>query len=71
MARFKVMREQASVYPAWWRFFLTGLVLWMASVVVTELTDNFNMIPTVVLLGSFLVPSTAVLWYLDHYHSPS
>ena len=25
--------------------------------------------PTVVLLGSFLVPATAVIWYLDHYHS--
>ncbi|MCC6179707.1 MAG: PrsW family intramembrane metalloprotease [Chloroflexi bacterium] len=27
------------------------------------------MIPTVVLLGSFLVPATAVVWYFDHYHS--
>jgi RsiW-degrading membrane proteinase PrsW (M82 family) len=27
------------------------------------------MIPTVVLLGSFLVPATAVIWYLDHYRS--
>jgi protease PrsW len=55
---------------SWWRVFFAGLGLWVASVVVTGMTHNFNLIPTVVLLGSFLVPVTAVLWYLDHYHSP-
>ena len=50
--------------------FVTGLLLWIASVAVTALTSNTNMIPTVVLLGSFLVPTTAVIWYVDHYHSP-
>jgi protease PrsW len=55
---------------AGWRgTFVTGLLLWIASVLVTGLTDNVNMIPTVILLGSFLVPATAVIWYLDHYHS--
>src|SRR5215212_2003860 len=54
---------------AGWRgTFFTGLLLWIASVVVTGLTGNVNMIPTIVLLGSFLVPATAVIWYLDHYH---
>ena len=56
---------------SWWRVFLVGLALWVASVVVTGLTGNFNLVPTVVLLGSFLVPVTAVLWYLDHYESPT
>ena len=56
---------------SWWRVFLVGLALWVASVVVTGLTGNFNLVPTVVLLGSFLVPVTAVLWYLDHYDSPT
>lgn len=54
---------------SWWRVFVVGLGLWIASVVVTGLTGNLNLVPTVVLLGSFLVPVTAVLWYLDHYHS--
>jgi RsiW-degrading membrane proteinase PrsW (M82 family) len=49
--------------------FVTGLVLWFASVLVTGLTGNLTMIPTVILLGSFLVPATAVVWYLDHYQS--
>src|SRR4051794_14258753 len=55
---------------AGWRgTLLTGLLLWIASVLVTRLTSNVNMIPTLVLLGSFLVPATGVIWYLDHYHS--
>jgi RsiW-degrading membrane proteinase PrsW (M82 family) len=56
--------------PKWQNFFLLGLLLWIASVVVTGATGNVNMIPEVVLLGSFLVPVTAVIWYLDHYVSP-
>src|SRR5438874_7740222 len=55
--------------PSWKQVFFTGLVLWLASVLVTGLTANLAMIPTVILLGSFLVPATAVVWYLDHYHS--
>ncbi len=45
-------------------------MLWIASVVVTAVTHNSNLLPTVVLLGSFLVPATAVVWYVDHYQSP-
>ena len=55
--------------PGWRTVFGIGLVLWLASVVVTGLTENLTMIPTVILLGSFLVPATAVIWYLDHYQS--
>jgi RsiW-degrading membrane proteinase PrsW (M82 family) len=55
--------------PSWQQVFVTGLVLWLASVLVTGLTGNLVMIPTVILLGSFLVPATAVVWYLDHYRS--
>ena len=50
----------------WAAVFISGLVLWLLSVAVTGLTDNPNLIPTVVLLGSFLVPATAVIYYLDH-----
>ena len=47
----------------WWlRIFLVGLVLWLCTVVVTFLTGNPNLIPTLVLLGSFLVPVTFVAW---------
>lgn len=64
-------RRAGSMWPSWQRVFLIGLLLWIASVVVTDLTGNLNLIPTVVLLGSFLVPVTAIIWYLDHYESPT
>lgn len=63
------MQSRPTDSIGWRGTFVTGLVLWIASVVVTGLTGNLNMIPTIVLLGSFLVPATAVIWYLDHYHS--
>jgi protease PrsW len=50
----------------WLIVFLVGLVLWMASILVTAITRNTNLIPTDVLLGSFLVPVTAVIWNFDH-----
>ena len=45
---------------------MSGLLLWILSVVVTGLTGNVNLVPTVILLGSFLVPVTAVTYFLDH-----
>jgi RsiW-degrading membrane proteinase PrsW (M82 family) len=40
----------------WLRVLVVGLLLWVASVVVTFVTANTNLVPTVILLGSFLVP---------------
>jgi RsiW-degrading membrane proteinase PrsW (M82 family) len=42
----------------WLRVFVVGLLLWVASVVVTFWTGNTNLVPTIILLGSFLVPVT-------------
>jgi RsiW-degrading membrane proteinase PrsW (M82 family) len=56
--------------PRWWAVFLIGLVLWIATIGVAGLTGNLIILPTIVLLGSFLVPVTAVVWYLDHDPSP-
>ena len=50
----------------WLIVFLVGLLLWIASILVTAITGNTNLIPTDVLLGSFLVPVTAVVWNFDH-----
>ena len=46
----------------WLRMFLTGALLWVLAVAVTFVTGNPNLVPTVVLLGSFLVPVTFVAW---------
>jgi len=66
----RIDRERRGWAPRWWVVFLSGLALWIASIIVTRVTRNLNMIPTVVLLGSFLVPVTAVVWYVDHDPSP-
>src|ERR1700674_5277367 len=57
--------------PRWWAVLLIGLVLWAASVGVAFFTSNLLVLPTIVLLGSFLVPVTSVVWYLDHDPSPA
>jgi len=49
----------------WLRMFVGGLLLWVATVAVTLGTGNVNLIPTIVLLGSFLVPVTFVAWAFD------
>jgi len=46
----------------WLRMFLGGLGLWVATVVVTFVTQNVNLVPTIILLGSFLVPVTFVAY---------
>jgi RsiW-degrading membrane proteinase PrsW (M82 family) len=53
----------------WLRIFVTGFVLWALTVVVTFLTANPNLVPTLVLLGSFLVPVTFVVWAFGRRHS--
>ncbi len=52
--------------PRWWAVLLIGLALWIATVGTAFMTSNLLLLPTIVLLGSFLVPVTAVVWYLDH-----
>ena len=50
------------------------MALWVATVLVTFATQNSNLIPIIILLGSFLVPVTFVTCVQprrpDH-HSPS
>lgn len=43
-----------------------GLVLWVATVVVTFITSNANLVPTFILLGSFLVLVTFVAYAFVH-----
>jgi len=54
----------------WLRIFMTGFVLWLATVAVTGWTENPNLVPTVVLFGSFLVPVTFVVWAYERGRSP-
>ena len=50
----------------WLHMFLGGLGLWVATVAVTFITQNPNLVPTIILLGSFLVPVTFVAYAFAH-----
>src|SRR5918992_4501989 len=50
----------------WLGMFVGGLALWVATVVVTFITENANLVPTIILLGSFLVPVTFVAYAFAH-----
>ncbi|WP_037362316.1 PrsW family intramembrane metalloprotease [Amycolatopsis orientalis] len=54
---------------SWLRILGVGLLLWLLTVVVTFATGNPNLVPTLVLLGSFLVPVTFVAWAFGRRHS--
>jgi RsiW-degrading membrane proteinase PrsW (M82 family) len=58
-------KEKAS---SWWQVLLTGVVLYFVAVVVLILTGNPNLFPTVVMLGSFLVPVTYVTFFYERRH---
>jgi protease PrsW len=53
----------------WLRLFAVGLLLWVLTVVVTYFTQNVNLLPTIILLGSFLVPVTFVAWAFEKAHA--
>src|SRR5918993_5044382 len=50
----------------WLHMFLGGLGLWVATVVVTFATHSANLVPTIILLGSFLVPVAFVTYAFGH-----
>jgi len=49
----------------WWKALLAGLGLWGITVWVTAVTLNSNLIPTLIMIGSFLVPFCVVLFILE------
>ncbi|GAA1446164.1 PrsW family intramembrane metalloprotease [Leifsonia poae] len=49
----------------WWKTLLAGLALWIVTIVVTAITGNTNLVPTLILLGSFLVPFCVVLFVIE------
>ncbi len=53
---------------AWWRVLLTALGLYVLGVVLLFLTQNPNLFPTIVLLGSFMVPGSYVAFFYERRH---
>jgi RsiW-degrading membrane proteinase PrsW (M82 family) len=53
----------------WWKVLLSGALLWIVTIVVTIATRNTNLVPTLILLGSFLVPFSVVLFAAERISS--
>ena len=51
----------------WLHILAAGLALWAACIAVVLTTRNINLIPTLILLGSFVVPVSYVAWAFDHW----
>jgi RsiW-degrading membrane proteinase PrsW (M82 family) len=52
----------------WRRVFRNGFMLYALGLVVLILSGNPNIFPTVLMLGSFLVPATYVAFFYEHRH---
>src|SRR3954453_5592738 len=61
MSEFEV-HPPAHRHGWWWKMLLGGAVLWIVTTVVTVATRNSNLVPTIILLISFLVPLTVMLF---------
>jgi protease PrsW len=53
---------------SWWRVLLLGLAFYFAGLILLILTSNPNLFPTVVLVGSSLIPVTYVAFFYDRRH---
>jgi len=53
------------VVNSWWRVLLIGFFFYFASIVALILTNNPVLFPTVVMVGSFMIPVTYVAFFYD------
>jgi len=56
-------------HGTWRRILGWGLLLWVLSAFVTAITANLVLVPTLVMLGSFLAPVTFVAWAFERRRS--
>ncbi|MFF1449405.1 PrsW family intramembrane metalloprotease [Streptomyces sp. NPDC058274] len=71
-ARIPGPQQPPPPYPSiraglWRRCLWGGLALWALTALVTYATKNTTLLPTLILLGSFLVPVTFVLWAYERH----
>jgi RsiW-degrading membrane proteinase PrsW (M82 family) len=53
---------------SWWKVLLIGAAFYIVGLGALILTGNANLFPTVVMVGSFLVPVTYVAFFYEHRH---
>ncbi|MFJ2603656.1 PrsW family intramembrane metalloprotease [Streptomyces sp. NPDC091279] len=71
-ARIPGPQQPPPTYPQirtglWKRCLWGGLALWVLTALVTYATRNTTLLPTLILLGSFLMPVTFVLWAYERH----
>jgi RsiW-degrading membrane proteinase PrsW (M82 family) len=65
------MSSRKAAKHTWRRVLLIGLLLYVISIVLTVLTGNPNLFPTMILLGNFLIPITFVIFLYERQHLSS
>jgi RsiW-degrading membrane proteinase PrsW (M82 family) len=55
----------------WWRILAIGFGVYIAGIVILTFTGNANLFPTVILIGSFLVPVAYVSFFYERRHLSS
>lgn len=53
------------VQRRWWRVLLVGFLMYLVTEYLLSSTGNFNLLPTVILIGAFLVPVTYVVYLYE------
>ncbi len=61
-------QQQSLRRVVWWRVLRNGFLLYVFGVTVLVLSQNPNIFPAVLMLGSFLVPATYVAFFYEHRH---
>ena len=57
--------EPVPPHGLWWRAFGVGLALWLLAAAVTLVTRDPLLMPTLILVGSFLVPATVAAFAME------
>ena len=64
----RLMQSAPAGTSSWWRVLLTGLLFYVTTLGALILTRNPILFPTVVMVGSFMIPVTYVAFFYDHRH---
>jgi len=63
--RFHRFRPRRTIHRVWWRVLIIGLVLYVITANLLSSTGNPNLVPTVILIGAFLVPVVYVVYLYE------
>ena len=68
MSKTKKNQKRPKRNRSWWKVLLIGFAFYVVSIVALVLTGNPNLFPTVVMIGSFMIPVTYVSFFYERRH---